>query len=432
MKPLPPPTNVIPFAPPASPEQIEPPLFLPDTDEKGKPLKTSANLWAIFRHKGWIYRYNTMIATPELMTAEGRRLGKTDEGQRSALVDACQRAEVPDAAIDEHLIALCQLNSYHPVRKWLEAGPKWDEVRRVDAVLATLNAAEPDYAASVLRPWLVGCVAALYEQRWLSKLVPVLVGGQSFKKSAWVNRLAAVVAGSTLDCSIDPSKSDDVRRAVSAWIVELAELETTTRHEAGALKAFITRDVDRFRIPYAKSFTEKPRQTGFIATVNGTDFLKDQTGNARFAVIEMAGAADLDHLNELLGWCWDAGRQSQTAPELLRQFWLEVKADYDAGASWYLDEATSKQATTANDSHTDKGPHYETIVDRHLARPMRSNRWFTAADLCEYHLEKPAMAGRYGRALTMLEKEGRIESRPARSGRKEYRLPVNDLPQPQE
>lgn len=429
---VPKPTNVIPFEPPASPEQIEPPLFLPDIDEKRKPLKTSANLWAVLDHKGWACRYNAMTATPELMTAEGRRLGKTDEGQRSALVDACQRAEVPDAAIDEHLIALCQLNSYHPVREWLEAGPKWDGLRRVDAVLATLNAAEPDYAAAVLRPWLVGCVAALYEQRWLSKLVPVLVGEQSFKKSAWVNRLAAVVAGSTLDCSIDPNKPDDVRRAVSAWIVELAELETTTRHEAGALKAFITRDVDRFRIPYARVFTEKPRQTAFIATVNGDDFLKDQTGNARFAVIEMAGAADLDRLNELLGCRWDAGRLSRTDPELLRQFWLEVQADYDAGVSWYLDEATSRQAATANDIHTDKGAHYEAIVDRHLSRQMQSARWFTAAELCEYHGEKPTMASRYGRALKLLAEEERVEARLLRSRRKEYWLPVNNLPQTEE
>ncbi|GKQ68813.1 hypothetical protein KAM344_39780 [Aeromonas caviae] len=429
---LPQPTNVIPFEPPVSQEQTEPPVCLPDFDEKGKPLKTSANLWAILDHQGWVSRYNTMTATPELMTAGGRRLGRTDEGQRSALVDACQLAEVPDTAIDEHLIALCQSNSYHPVREWLEAGPKWDGLRRVDAVLATLNAAEPDYAAAVLRPWLVGCVAALYEQRWLSKLVPVLQGGQSFRKSAWVNRLAAVVAGSTLDCSIDPNKPDDVRRAVSAWIVELAELETTTRHEAGALKAFITRDVDRFRIPYARAFTEKPRQTAFIATVNGDDFLKDQTGNARFAVIEMAGAADLDRLNELLGYRWDAGRLSQPDQELLRQFWLEVKADYDAGVSWYLDEATSKQAATTNDIHTDKGPHYRAIDEHHLSRPMQSARWFTAAELCRYHGEKPAMAGRYGMALTMLEKEGLVESRSLRSRRKEYRLPVNDLPQHQE
>jgi len=146
----------------------------------------------------------------------------------------------------------------------------------------------------------------------------------------------------------------------------------------------------------------------------------------------MAAPADMDKLNELLGWTWNAGRLELNDPERLRQFWLEVKADYDAGASWYLDEATSKAQAEANDAHTDKGAHYAIIVDRHLARPMQSARWFTAAELCGYHDEKPAMAGRYGRALTMLEKEGRIESRPLRARRKEYRLPVNDSPQTQE
>ncbi|MFQ2197540.1 VapE domain-containing protein [Aeromonas hydrophila] len=432
MKPLPPPTNVIPFEPPASPEQIEPPLFLPDIDEKRKPLKTSTNLWAVLEHKGWACRYNAMIATPELMTAEGRRLGKTDEGQRSALVDACQRAEVPDAAIDEHLIALCQLNSYHPVREWLEGG-EWDGVPRVASVIKTLNANDPAYAEAIIRPWLVAAVAAAFHQGpFISKLIPVLQGDQSFKKSAWIQRLASVVEGAVGSGSLDPQNKDSVIRACSCWVFELAELESTTKGEAGRLKDFITQAEDRYRAPYGRTTTSKKRQTVFFATVNGTDFLKDQTGNARFAVIEMAAPADMDKLNELLGWTWNAGRLELNAPECLRQFWLEVKADYDAGASWYLDEATSKQAATANDTHTDKGPHYETIVDRHLARPMQSARWFTAADLCERHGEKPAMASRYGRALTMLEKEGRIESRPARSGRKEYRLPVNDLPQPQE
>lgn len=104
----------------------------------------------------------------------------------------------------------------------------------------------------------MGCIAALYADRWTTKLVPVIVGAQSFKKSNWINRIANTVDGATLDCSVDPDKPDDVRRAVSAWIVEFAELESTTKHEAGSIKAFITRDVDRFRLPYARA---KRRQT---------------------------------------------------------------------------------------------------------------------------------------------------------------------------
>lgn len=41
----------------------------------------------------------------------------------------------------------------------------------------------------------VSCVAALYEQRFSTKLTPVLKGDQSFKKTAFVERLASVVDG---------------------------------------------------------------------------------------------------------------------------------------------------------------------------------------------------------------------------------------------
>lgn len=217
-------------------------LTLPDMSPTGRPIKTSSNLFALITFNGWDPRYNLMTGEAELADADGERLGGSEAGQRSALVDACQLAGVPDAVIEEHLIAICERHSYHPVRQWLERGAPWDGKPRIDAVIATLNAANPAYASAVLHAWLVGCVAALYQPRWYSKLVPVLVGAQSYRKSAWVSRLAAVVQSSTLDCAINPDKPDDVRRAVSAWVVELAELESTTRHEAGSLKAFDPRE----------------------------------------------------------------------------------------------------------------------------------------------------------------------------------------------
>lgn len=400
-------------------------LTLPDMGPTGRPIKTSANLCALIQFQAWSPRYNLMTGEPELAGADGERLGCSEAGQRSALVDACQLAGVPDAAIEEHLIAICERYSYHPVRQWLERGAPWDGKPRIDAVIATLNAANPAYASAVLHAWLVGCVAALYHPRWCSKLVPVLAGAQSFCKSAWISRLAAVVPGSTLDCSINPDRPDDVRRAVSAWIVELAELESTTRHEAGSLKAFLTRESDCFRLPYARSMTTKKRQTSFIATVNGSDFLKDTTGNARFAVIELAAAADVEGLNSILGWSWNTGRLSQTDPEQLRQFWLEVRERYESGATWFLDDETAALAATANDAHTDKGPFYEVIYHHHLSRPLASSEWLTASELCARHGEKLSMASNWGKALRMLASEGKLQSRKERSNRTEYLLPVD-------
>lgn len=400
-------------------------LTLPDMSPTGRPIKTSSNLFALITFNGWDPRYNLMTGEAELADADGERLGGSEAGQRSALVDACQLAGVPDAVIEEHLIAICERHSYHPVRQWLERGAPWDGKPRIDAVIATLNAANPVYASAVLHAWLVGCVAALYQPRWYSKLVPVLVGAQSYRKSAWVSRLAAVVQGSTLDCAINPDKPDDVRRAVSAWVVELAELESTTRHEAGSLKAFLTRENDSYRLPYARSMTTKKRQTSFIATVNGSDFLKDTTGNARFAVIELAAAADVERLNAVLGWSWRAGRLSQTDPEQLRQFWLEVRGRYESGATWFLDDATAALAASENDAHTDKGPYYEVIYHHHLSRPLTSSEWLTASELCARHGERLSMASNWGKALRVLANEGKLQSRRVRSNRTEYLLPVD-------
>ncbi|EQB2605074.1 MULTISPECIES: virulence-associated E family protein [Aeromonas] len=400
-------------------------LTLPDMGPTGRPIKTSANLCALIRFQAWLPRYNLMTGEPELAGADGERLGGSEAGQRSALVDACQLAGVPDAVIEEHLIAICERHSYHPVRQWLERGAPWDGKPRIDSVIATLNTANPAYAGAVLHAWLVGCVAALYHPRWHSKLVPVLAGGQSLRKSAWISRLAAVVPGSTLDCSINPDRPDDVRRAVSAWIVELAELESTTKHEAGSLKAFLTRESDCFRLPYARSMTTKKRQTAFIATVNGSDFLRDTTGNARFAVIELAAAADVDRLNAILGWSWNAGRLSLDDPEQLRQFWLEVMVHYESGSTWFLDDATAALAASVNDAHTDKGAYYEVIYHRHLSCPLPSTEWFTASELCARHGEKLSMASNWGKALRLLASEGKIQSRRERSNRTEYQLPVD-------
>ena len=397
----------------------------PDRDmNNGKILKTSENLKALIEFMGVRCRYNMMLAEPEVIMEDNNQLGGSAVGQRSKLIDACQRFELPEKAIDDHLIALCEHNSYHPVKQWLEAGGEWDGKNRVDAAITMLNAQDNDYAQRVIKPWLVGCVAALYVDHFRSKLVPVLQGGQSFMKSAWVERIGSVITGSFVDCAINPEKTDDMRRALSGWIVELAELETTTRHEAGSLKAFITRDVDRFRVPYARDLTVKPRQTSFIATVNGTDFLKDQTGNTRFSVIEMSKPAEMDYLNALLGWSWHGGRLKLDDPEQLRQFWLEVKSMYDSGETWFLDDATLTQSAAVNDLHTDKGPIYAVIVERHLSLQNASLEWVTPSSLCRLHGERASMSGQYGRALKVLEREGLIEVREKRSKAKEYRLPI--------
>ena len=53
----------------------------------------------------------------------------------------------------------------------------------------------------------------------------------------------------------------------------------------GVLKALITTPSDQIRMPYGKATEKKDRASIFVSSVNGDDFLNDNTGSRRFLVI---------------------------------------------------------------------------------------------------------------------------------------------------
>ena len=101
-------------------------------------------------------------------------------------------------------------------------------------------------------------------------------------------------------------------------VTELGELDSTFRKsDTGALKAFLTAEVDTYRPPYGAITLQLPRATIFCATVNRIDFLMDETGNRRFWPIEVLDV-DADH---------DVDMQ---------QVWAEAHVMWEAGEQWWL------------------------------------------------------------------------------------------------
>ncbi|MFC3094890.1 hypothetical protein DRW07_17740 [Alteromonas sediminis] len=181
------------------------------------------------------------------------------------------------------------------------------------------------------------------------------------------------------------------------------------------------------RCSRSAEYANKPRQSNFIASVNGADFLKDDTGSTRFAVIEMEKAADMDKLNEILGWSYDGtGAIEQIEPQKLHQFWLEVKVMYENGAGWQLTDEEVKTIQQINRSFNDNGSWYDYILDALIMKDsllIDLKDWFNAGDIAQSGEDFRAQDTRQiGKALARLEQDGYLKGEKRNGNRKYYRV----------
>ena len=406
-------------------------LQYPDLVSDGRtmrPVSTARNLETLLNYCGLVACHNQMNMENMLVRHDGTIVANSLDSVRSMLISASQISGLPKAAIDDHLAAICERAAFHPVKKWLDDGDGWDGQKRVDAVINCLKTKNPALTSIVMRKWLTGVVASLYEPEFRSKLIPVLQGEQSWMKSAFIERMAKVSDGAFLEgAELNPDNKDSVLTCIKSWIVELGELERSTKNSQGSLKSFVSSGVDTVRPPYGRTDIKKRRQTHFIASVNGDAFLKDDTGSARYAVLVMTGEPDMDALNDLLGWHWNEGKLRLVNPDNLRQFWLEIKADYDSGEGWMLTKDELKQTTAINADFQDKGTWYQWAYERFAGKPeTASHDWRTAADVCSLYGHGSHNTKAVGRALALLAKEGHIKMKEGRSRIKLYYVNPSD------
>ncbi|ENJ1591266.1 virulence protein [Vibrio parahaemolyticus] len=374
------------------------------------PLCTADNLKALLKSNGYEAKFNMMTLEADIFK-DNVCMDKPDI-VRSELVSLTSIYSLPKSAIDEHFNAIASENSYHPIADWLDG--EWDSVSRVDAVLNCLKAKNPTFSNIVLLHWLVACVACLFVRNFKSKLVPVLQGEQSFKKTAFVERIANVMPSAFLEgAELNPDNKDSVLSVIRSWVVELGELERSTKNCQGALKAFVTRACDTVRPPYSRTDIKKDRQTNLIATVNGTDFLKDETGNTRYAVIELVGETDMDTLNKILGWEYKAtGELSLKEPELLRQFWLEVKHKFMVEHHpWMLSPEIQAQVSQESAQYVDKGNWYNVLNDHLEECTGKAREWLSTKQVCEHINADPSKGSVIGKALNQLAKDSKLDKK---------------------
>lgn len=201
---------------------------------------------------------------------------------------SCKYKGVSRQAIDDYLVCISDWNRYNPVKEYL-LKDVWDKISRFPEVYRILGVSNPKYK-TYIRKWFIQCVALALndEQKPVgADGVLVLQGEQGLAKTSFFRIMSPFPQWFVEGAVLDVNSKDSIMTALSGWITELGELDSTLKKEQSSIKAFVTRAQDKIRYPYARTDAISPRRTSFCGTVNPADYLKDDTGNRRYWTIHV-------------------------------------------------------------------------------------------------------------------------------------------------
>ena len=302
-------------------------------NDRGRYLNTKENVRGVMILNKISCLYNVIKKRMEITVPESNFI--QDMQEEAALIDIedrCIQMNIPHTKVRDYLKLLAI--EYNPVRDWMESR-RWDGESRLQSFLDSITSPNQALKEMLMKKWLISCVAAACEPKGV-ELEGILVfqGAQGLGKTLWFKRLANYDEGWLLEgATLNPSDKDSVKQAVSHWIVELGEIESTfKKSDIDQLKAFVTKKTDELRLPYDRAFTTYQRRTAFYASVNAREFLTDTSGNRRFWVIPVNGI-DVNHGVDM------------------QQLWAEVKETmYRPGQkNWFLSPDERAQLQESNE-----------------------------------------------------------------------------------
>lgn len=209
------------------------------------------------------------------------------------------RFEPPTLMLREGLFLYASKNSYHPIKKYLEA-LKWDNKERLNKWLAKVIGSENDaYLSAVGRKFICSMVARIFHPGTQMDYMIIFEGKEGIYKTTMLKILGGEWYAPFVGVTHANFEKDAVDLMRGKWLLELAELAAVRKIEDfERIKAFISCTKDRVRLSYRRDAEDFERQCVLIGTMNpvgDNQYFRDSGENRRFWPVECA-----EHIN--IGW----------------------------------------------------------------------------------------------------------------------------------
>jgi len=372
-------------------------------------LETDELLSLIRQQQGQRLRYNVYTQAIEL---DGNPLNNLEHYYLDL---ALAGVKVSKELAADAVVYVAKENQYDPVREYLDRVADQVPPTQIDH-LATCYLRPHDTPGTLydamLRCTLIAAVRRVYEPGAKHDSACVLMGPQGCGKSTFWRNLGGAFFSDALR---DVSSKDDLMVLHRSWIMEYGELDFLTgRRHAGQVKAFLSQQIDTFRVPYGKATEDFPRRCIIVGSTNrDSGFLVDDTGNRRFWVIPTTAAPHIPVDGLLLER--DA-------------IWSAAVAAYRAGEPNHLPHDMEQQVATENETYLVSNP-WQAAIEIYLTR-RQSVEPLTSEELLSNAIEKPLERQTRGdqmQVAAILRDLGWVKYRDCSGAKRQwaYRLPTS-------
>jgi predicted P-loop ATPase len=337
------------------------------TDRQSEPRPNLFNVMLALRDDprfAELFAYDEMLRVSILMQPIGRVIDANDHFRarpiRDADVGALQEMlqhsgleRIGRDTVHQAVDLRASERAFHPVRDYL-GSITWDRVPRISVWLSEyLGAENTEYHATIGGMFLIMMVARIFDPGCKADYMLILEGPQGALKSSACRILGGEWFSDALP-DVRSSGKDVAQHLNGKWLIEVAEMSALDKAEASALKAFITRDTERYRPSYGRNEVIEPRQCIFVGTTNETVYLRDKTGGRRF---------------------WPVRVGTVKIEALVRdrdQLFAEAVALYQAQTKWWPDAAFERTVIVPEQDARYETDAWEEVIRDYLAQRSKT------------------------------------------------------------
>lgn len=298
-------------------------------NERGKVIQSIGNcVKAIYydEHLKDMFRYNEMTDMVEVSETWWKKSSESisdNDVNNIRLYLETTYGLAHEKNIPRAIDIIAHQRSYHPVREYL-ASLKWDGGKYIENLLPKyLGAEKSDYTIQAMKMTMLGAIERVHNPSVKFETMLCLVEDEQGGGKSTIARLLAVKDEWFTDDIKNLDDENIYRKLQGHWIIEFSEmLATANTKTVEAIKAFLSRQKDTYKVPYDKYPHDFPRQCIFIGTTNNLDFLpNDKTGNRRFIpILTNMKAAEVHPLEN-----------EEETRAFIEQAWAEAMEIYRSG-----------------------------------------------------------------------------------------------------